>query len=93
MPCVNSILVEEKSSANETLSEEVGCESCKPPEQVEAGAGLEHEECYGLLHEQAKNDSPPLDVGSMSRRGPKAELEDQQAQHGDRAVAISRILF
>jgi hypothetical protein len=76
MLCVNSILIEEKSSADETLSEEVGCESCKPPEKVEPGAGLEPKKGHGLLHEQAKNDSPPLDVGSMLRCRPKAELED-----------------
>jgi hypothetical protein len=75
--CINGILIKEESSADETLSEEVGRERRKPPEHVEASAGLEHEEGGHLLDEQTNDDSPPFDVRSASRRRPKAELEDE----------------
>jgi hypothetical protein len=85
---VNGILIEEEKRAGEALSEEVGCKSRKPMEQVEAGAGLEHEEGYRLLDEQPNDDGLPLDVRSVSRGCPKAKLEDKKTQYGNGAVTV-----
>ena len=78
---VNSILIEEENSAGEALSEEVGCKGRKPMEQMEACAGLEHEEGYRLLHEQPNDDRPPLDIRSVLRCCPKTELENKKTHY------------
>ncbi len=62
MPRIDSFLIEEKSSAYETLSEEIGRGSRKPHENVEAGNGLEHEEGNRLLKEQSDHDGVPLNM-------------------------------
>ena len=90
--CVDGILVEEKGSTDETLIEKVRCQSRKPPEYVEAGTGLEHEEGDRLLKEQADNDGAPLDVRLALRGRPKAKLKHDQTEDGDCAVAIFRTL-
>jgi hypothetical protein len=89
---VDGILIEEKGSPDETLTEEIGCESCKPIEQVETSTGFEHEERDRLLHEQANNDGLPLDVRPFLGRRPKAKLEHDQTEHGDRAITVVRAL-
>lgn len=89
---VDGILIEEKRGADETLVEEIGCEICKPLEQAEASTGLENEERDHLLYEEADYDGVPLDAGPVPRRSPKAELENDEANNGDRAVTIARAL-
>jgi hypothetical protein len=61
----DSLLVEEKGSADETLTEKIGRENRKPFKQVETSARLEYEERNCLLHEQANYDSAPFDVRSV----------------------------
>ena len=90
---IDSFLIEEKRSADETLIEIVGYKSRKPPEHVEAGIGLEHEEGDRLLKEQADYDGAPLDVGPVLRRRPKAKLKHDETEDGDCAVTVRRTLI
>jgi hypothetical protein len=86
--CIDSFLIKEKGSTDETLIEKVGRQSRKPLEHVEAGTGLEHEEGNHLLKEQADYDCAPLDVRPTLRRHPKAKLKHNQTEDGDCAVTI-----
>ena len=92
MLVVDGVLVEEKSGADKTLVEEIGSESCKPLEQVEASTGLENEERDHLLYEEANYDGVPLDAGPVPGCDPKAKLEHDEADNGDCAVPIARAL-
>jgi hypothetical protein len=90
--CIDSILIEEKGSTDETLIQKVGCKSRNPPEYVEAGTRFENEEGDHLLKEQANYDSAPLYVRPVRRRCPKAKLKHDQTKDGDCAVAVFRTL-
>jgi len=90
---VHGVLIEEKGSTDETLSEKVGCESRKPFENMEACSRFEHEQSNRLLHEQAGYDGGPLDVRPVLRRRPKAKLEHEQTEYGDRSITITRALY
>lgn len=89
---IDSILIEEKGSADETLIEKVGRKSREPLEYVKAGTGLEHKEGDCLLKEQANYDGAPLDVRPMFRCYPKTKLKHDEPEDGDSAVAIFRTL-
>ena len=91
--CIDCFLIEEKGGAYETLIKKIGCESRKPHEHVEAGAGLEHEKGYRLLKDQSDHDGVPLDIRPVLGSRPKAELKHDQTKDGDCTVTVFRTLI
>ena len=55
----DGLSIEEEGGADIGLREEIGSEGGQPLEDGETGRGLQHEECYGLLHEESHNHGGP----------------------------------
>ena len=88
----DSIRIEEERGADLGLGKEIGGQGGDPLEDGEPSTGLEHEECNSLLEEQPNDDSWPWDEVTLGRGGPETELEDEETEDRNGAIAIFGIL-
>jgi hypothetical protein len=89
---IGNFLVEEERYTLLGLGQEVGGEGSDPGEDAESGTSLEHEHGDDLLHEEANDDGGPGDLGTVVRRCVEGQLEEDQTNHGDGTVDVSRAL-
>ena len=88
----NSLRIEEKPGGSRALVQEIACEGGDPLEDGETGAGLEDEQCDGLLEEEPDDDGGPGDCCAVGGDYPEEHLEDEEAEDGYCAVAVGRAL-
>lgn len=88
----NSLCIKEERCTDFGLGQEITRKRRDPFEDGETSAGFQDEERDGLLDEESDDNGRPGDQMAFARGGPETELEDEEAEDGDGAVAVFGVL-